>query len=72
MKKQVIFYSIIGIIVLIFAIGFFLSQYVEYKQFQLSQQKAIEDCVEKKSIRPDASGYEKSRARLDCTEIYSQ
>ena len=47
MKKETLLYSVIGLIFLIFAAGFLLSQYVEYKQFRLSQEKAIQDCIEK-------------------------
>lgn len=47
MKKEPLFYFVIGVAVLLFAAGFLLSQYIEYKQLQLSQEKAIQDCIEK-------------------------
>jgi len=71
MKKETIFYSVIGIAALIFAVGFLLSQYVDYKQFRLSQEKAIQDCIEK-TIDINAIGFTASNAKQKCIEKFSK
>lgn len=69
MKKQTIFYSVIGIAALIFAVGFFLSRYVEYKQLRLSQEKAIQDCIEKAG---SVYGFRASLKAQECRDKFSK
>ena len=70
MKKQIIFYSVIGAAAIIFAAGFLLSQYVKYKQFRLSQEKVIEDCIEKGSgLR---FGFDAANKAQKCRDRFSQ
>ena len=69
MKKQIIFYSVIGTATLIFAVGFLLSQYVEYKQYRLSQEKAVQDCIEK-SVGADATGFVAANAAQKCRDKF--
>ena len=71
MKIKIIFYSAIGIAALIFAVGFLLSQYVEYKQYRLSQEKAIQDCVEK-TVGINSTGFIAANARQKCIEKFSK
>ena len=71
MKKQTIFYSVIGIAALIFAAGFLLSQYVEYKQYRLAQEKAIQDCIEK-SVGANATGFIVANAAQKCKDKFSK
>ena len=71
MKKQTIFYSVIGIAALIFAAGFLLSQYVEYKQYRLAQEKAIQDCIEK-SVGANATGFIAANAAQKCKDKFSK
>ena len=65
MKKQTIFYSVIGVAALIFAAGFLLSQYIKYKQYRLAQEEAIQDCIEK-SVGADAAGFVAANAAQKC------
>ncbi len=69
MKKHL--YYLVGITVLIFAIGYLFSQYIAYKQFRLSQEKAIQDCVEK-TIGTNTAGFIASNAKQKCVEKFSQ
>lgn len=69
MKKETIFYSVIGIAALIFASGFFLSQYVEYKQYRLSQEKAIQDCIEK-AVGVNTTGFVAANAAQKCRDKF--
>ncbi|KKU58171.1 MAG: hypothetical protein UX81_C0025G0012 [Parcubacteria group bacterium GW2011_GWA2_47_12] len=71
MKKEKILYSIVGISILIFAIGSLLSQYVEYQQFRLSQEKAIRDCIEK-DISTDATGFVAANIAHKCKDNFSR
>lgn len=70
MKKQTIFYSVIGTAAIIAAVGFLLSQYIEYKQFQLSQEKAIQDCIDK--AVGNTTGFRASLEAQKCREKFSQ
>jgi len=70
-KKEIIFYSVIGVVSLVFAVGFLLSQYIEYKQFRLSQEKAIQDCVEK-TVGTNATGFTAANAHQKCIERFSR
>ncbi len=71
MKKQILFYSIIGLAALLIAASFFLSQYVEYKKFQLTQKKAIQECIEK-TVGLNATGFTAANAQQKCTESFSK
>ena len=71
MKKETILYFIAGAAALIFAAGFLLSQYIEYKQFRLSQQKAIQDCIEK-TVGVNSTGFIASNAAQKCKDKFSQ
>lgn len=71
MKKQIIFYSVIGIAALIFAAGFLLSQYVEYKQYRLAQEKAIQDCIEK-NVGVNATGFVAANTAQKCKDKFSK
>jgi hypothetical protein len=71
MNKQAILYLVVGVAALIFAIGFLLSQYVEYKQYRLSQEKAIQDCIEK-TVGTNTTGFTASNAKQKCIEKFSQ
>jgi len=71
MKRETIFYSVIGVAAFIFAVGFLLSQYVEYKQFRLSQEKAIQDCIEK-TVGLNVTGFTASNANRKCIEKFSK
>lgn len=70
MKKLTTIYLIFGIAVLIFAAGFLLSQYTEYKQFQLAQEKAIQDCIDEKV--GNATGFTAANAAQKCRDIFTQ
>ena len=37
---------IVGTVALILAVGFLFSQYIQYKQFRLSQETAVQDCID--------------------------
>jgi len=45
MKKETIFYSVIGVAALLLVVGYLWSQYIDYKQLELSREKAIQDCI---------------------------
>jgi len=68
--KQNIPYWIIGIAALIFAAGFLISQYFDYKQLQLSQQKAIQDCIER-TVGND-TGFLAANKTQKCRGMFSQ
>ncbi len=70
-QKQTIFYLLISIAILIFAVGYIFSKYIEYKQFKLLQNKTIEDCVEK-SVGSNTTGFSATIARQRCVERFSE
>ena len=63
-------YFAIGVAVLTLAVGFLLSQYIEYKQFRLSQEKTIQNCINE--TVGDATGIKASLTAQKCREKFSR
>lgn len=70
MNKRTIIYLLGGVAALIFAVGFLLSQFVEYKQYSLSQEKAIQECVEKNV--GTFSSFTRALATQKCEDMFSK
>jgi hypothetical protein len=66
-----VFYYLLGVAALIFATGFLFSQFVEYKQYRLSQEKAIQACVEE-TAGPQATGFVAANAAQKCRDKFTR
>ena len=71
MKNQTFFYLIISVAALLLAASVLLFQYVKYKEFQLAQEKAIQECIEK-TVGLNATGFIAANAQQKCTESFSK
>lgn len=69
MKKQTIFYSVISVAAIISAVSFLFSRYIEYKQFLLSREKVIQDCIGK---TVGGTGFYASLKVQECKDRFSK
>ena len=70
MNKQTIFYLVIGVAALLLVAGYLWSQYIDYKQLELSREKAIQDCIDKEV--GNAMGFQASNKARSCRERFQQ
>lgn len=68
MKNHTAVYWVIGAAALIFSVSLLFSQYIKYQQLQLSRDKAVQECIDKKV--GDATGIRAFAAARKCRDAY--